>query len=97
MNGFLKHRKVLFVESVIQSVPVNSNVDSLYYQNDIESQGTVQKCIQEYKKKDVATVINNLQRLSDREDAEEVRALYGVGSYSVAGPFKRFCKDFAKI
>ena len=96
MNGFLKHRKVLFVERVIQSVPVNYNVDSLYYQNDI-SQGTVQKCIQEYKKKDVATVIKNLQRLSDREDAEEVRALYGVGSYSIAGPFKRFCKDFAKI
>ena len=40
-----------------QSVRVNSNVEVLYYQNDIESQHTVQECIQGYKKRDVATVI----------------------------------------
>ena len=54
---FLKHRKALFEESVTQSVRVNSNVEVLYYQNDIESQHTVQECIQGYKKRDVATVI----------------------------------------
>ena len=42
------------------------NVEGLYYQNDIGSQHAVQKCIQEYKERDVATVIINLQRLSDR-------------------------------
>ena len=42
---FLKHRKVLFEESVIQSVRVNSNVEGLYYQNDIESQHAVRKSI----------------------------------------------------
>ena len=56
---FLKHRKVLFEESVIQSVRINSNVEGLYYQNDIESQHAVHKCI-EYKKRDVATVIRKL-------------------------------------
>ena len=57
---------------------------------DIESQHSVKKCIQEYKKRDIATVIKNLQRLSDTEDAEEVRALYGAGNYSMSGPYKRF-------
>ena len=76
---------------MIQSVRVNSNVEGLYYQNDIGFQHAVQKCIQEYKKRDVATVIKNLQRLSDRQDVEEVRALYGSGNYSIAEPCKRFC------
>ena len=47
--------------------------------------------MQECKKRDVASVIKNLQRLSDREDAEEVRALHGAENYSHAGPYKRFC------
>ena len=86
---FLKHRKVLFEESVIRSVRVNSNVGGLYYQNDIKSLHAVQKCIKEYKKRDVAAVIKNLQRLSNRQDEEEVWALYGAGNYSIAGPYKR--------
>ena len=69
----------------MQSVHVNSNVEVLYMKM-TESQHIVQKCIQEYKQRDVATVIKNLQQLSDRQDAEEVRALYGAGSYSIAGP-----------
>ena len=47
--------------------------------------------MQEYKKRDVATVIKNIQRLSDRLDAEEVRALYSAGNCSIAGPYTRFC------
>ena len=35
-------------------------------------------------------MIKNLQRLSDRQDAEEVRALPGAGNYSIAEPYKRF-------
>ena len=42
-------------------------------------------------KRDVATVIKNLQRLSDGKDVEEVGVLYGAGNYSIAGPYKRFC------
>ena len=77
---------------MIQSVRVNSiEGEGLYYQNDTESQDAVQKCIQEHKKRDVATVTKNLQRLSDRQDAEEVRAFYGAGNYSIAGQYKSFC------
>ena len=88
---FLKPQKVVFEESLIQSVCAISIVEGLYYQNDIKSQDAVQKCMQEHKTRDVATVIKNLQRLSDKQDAKEVRALYGPGNYSIAGPYKRFC------
>ena len=70
---------------------VNSNVEGLYYQNEIESQHVVQKCIQKYKMRDFATMIKNMKGLSDREDAEKGGVLYGAGNYSIAGPYKRFC------
>ena len=60
ISWFLKHQKVFLEESMIQSVCISSNVQDLYYQNDIESQYSVQKRIQEYKKRDVATVRKNL-------------------------------------
>ena len=36
-------------------------------------------------------MIKNLQRLSDRQDTEEVRTFYGAGNYPIAGPYKRYC------
>ena len=65
----------------------NSNVEGVYYQNDIEFQHAVQKCIQEYKKRDDATVIKNLQQPSDRQHGVEIRALYGAGNYSTGEPY----------
>ena len=35
-------------------------------------------------------MIKNLQRLSDRQDTEEVKAFYGAGNYPIAGPYKSF-------
>ena len=80
----------MFIESVIQSARDGTNIQGLYYQNDVESQHAVEKCIQHYKKEDVLVVINNLQRLSDRQDAEEVRALYGAGNYRLAESYRKF-------
>lgn len=69
---------------------VNSNVEGVYYQNDIEFQHAAQKCIQENKKRDEVTGIKNLQQPSDRQDGVEVRALYGAGNYSTGEPYQRF-------
>ena len=68
---------------MIQSVCISSNVEDLYYQNDIESQYSFQKWIQEYKNRDAATVIKNLWSVSDRQDTEEVWALYSAANYSI--------------
>jgi len=78
---FIENRKEMFIGSVIDSARKDIKIDGLFYQNDVESLHHVEKCIQGYKKEDVLQVIRNLKRLSDRQDAEEVRALYGAGSY----------------
>ena len=36
------------------------------------------------------SVVQNLQRLEQRQDAEEVRALTGAGKYILAEPYQRF-------
>jgi len=65
-------------------------VRGLYYQNDIESLHSVEKCIQGFQKKDVITVIQNLKKLGDRQDLDEIRAIYGAGNYKLAVPYKGF-------
>ena len=35
-------------------------------------------------------MVQNLQRLEQRQDAEEVRALNGAGKYILAEPYQRF-------
>ena len=65
-------------------------MQGIYYQNDVEYQHAVEKCIQNYKKGDILVVIKNLERLSDRQDTEEFKALYSAGSYAVNEPYKKF-------
>ena len=82
--------KKLLVESVIESARDGTDAHGLYYQNDIEVIHAVQKCIQNSKKLDVLGVVQNLQRLEQRQDAEEVQALCGAGKYVLAKPYQRF-------
>ena len=84
------NRKTLFIETVIQSARAKADIQGLCYQNDVKSQHAVEKCIQNYKKEDILVVIKSLERLSDRQDTEEVNALYGAGSYAVNEPYKKF-------
>ena len=87
---FDNNRKTLFIETVIQSAREEADIKGLYYQNNVESQHAVKKCIQNYKKEDILVVIKNLEQLSDRQDTEGVRALYGAGSYTVNELYKKF-------
>ena len=48
---FVRNRKFLFLESVIQSKRLNSDSTGLYYQNDIESIHASGKCYQNFKRK----------------------------------------------
>ena len=89
-DWFIKKRRQLFIDSVIQSSRENTNVRGLYYTNDIESLHAVEKCIQGYQKKDVITVVQNLRKLSERQELDEIRALYGTGNYKLAVPYKGF-------
>ena len=84
------NQKTLFIETVVQSAREKADIPGFYYQNNLESQLTVKKCIQNYKKEDILVVIKNLKRLSDRQDTEEVRALHDAGSYTINEPYKKF-------
>ena len=67
---------MLFVESAIESARDSSDVHGLHYQSFIEGIHAFQKCIQNFKKLDVLSVIQNLQQSEQRQDADEVPALY---------------------
>ena len=75
------NRNKLVAESVIESARDDSGVNGMYYQNDIEGIYSVWHCIQNFKRLDVLSVVENLQRLDQRQDAEEVRVLYEAGIY----------------
>ena len=83
----------MFINSVIDSARKDINVDGLFYQNDVESLHHVEKCIQGFKKEDVLQVIRNLKGLSVRE---EVRALYGSGSYVLTRQYSKFKVESSK-
>ena len=68
----------------------SSNVNGLCYQNNIGRIHLAQKSIQNFKKLDVLGVVQNLQRLEQRQDAEKVRALYKAGKYVLAEPHQWF-------
>ena len=81
----------MFIKTITQSA--REKVDKqghFYHQNDEESHHAVKQFIQNYKKEDVIVVLKNLEQLSDRQDTEEVRALYGVESFTVDEPYKTF-------
>ena len=66
------------------------DVCGLYYQNDVESLHHVEKMNQNFEKKTVEEAIGNIQKLSDRQDSEEVRAIYGAGNYVFSTAYKQF-------
>ena len=80
-DWFCSNRKNKFITSVICSARNGTNVDGLFYQNDIESQHFVEKVHQNFEKKSVEDSITYFQRFIERQDDEEIRAVYGAGSY----------------
>ena len=78
---FKKKRSDSFVESVTQLAREGSDVCRLFCQNDIDSLHHVENMNQNFKKKTVKETIENIQKLSDWKDSEEVQATYGAGSY----------------
>ena len=89
-NWFKQKRQTLFASTVVQSAREGTDVCGLFYQNDIESQHFV------VKKLAVVDVIVSLEQMVNRQDQEEVRALYGGGSYEISKEYTRFLVDSAR-
>ena len=93
---FETKRKQPFAESVIKSAREGTSIAGLFYQNDIESMHFMEKISQCYKKASVVELINSLRAIVTRQQTEEIRALYGAGSYCLQSEFKKFLVDSAK-
>ena len=89
-NWFVARRKLLFSESVIQSARANTDIKGLFYQNDIKSLHAKQKRNQNFKTETVAAEISNIQNIIQREQNDEIRAIYGAGNYVLSPEYKKF-------
>ena len=87
---FISNRKKLFSESVIKSARVGTELNGLYYQNDVESLHAIEKRIQGFKGKDVLGVVDTVKKLMDREENDERLAVYGSGNYVMAPEYSQF-------
>ena len=87
---FLTNRKTEFLDSAIVSTRHGTNINGLYYQNDIESLHAKDKRAQNFMKKDVTAAIANLQSLIKREENDEILAVYGQGNYLLSPDYKDF-------
>ena len=93
---FMEKRKSKFIESVIMSAREGTDVSGLFYQNDIESMHFVEKLNQCFQKKSVPEVVCSFKSLMERQENEEIRAIYGAGSYVISTPYKSFQVDSAR-
>ena len=87
-NWFVTHRKKDFAESVIKSAREGTQLDGLYYQNDVESLHAIEKRIQGFKKQDVLGAVRTGEELIRQEENDEVLALYGNSNCVLAPMYK---------
>ena len=87
---FVRNRKSVFLESVIQSARLNSDSTGLYYQNDIESIHASEKRYQNFKKESIEVALSNIQKIIQREENDKMRTLYGAGNYCLSPEYQKF-------
>ena len=90
---FCKNRQSLFETGVIESARENTQINSLFYNNNVETEHFVEKKEQSFKKGDIKEVIDTMKALTERQQTHEVMALYGSGPFKLAKEFKKFQKD----
>ena len=79
-----------FVDSVIQSAREGSDVKGLYFQNDVESMHFLEKLNQDFKKESTTIAIESLSQIAERQNLEEIRAIFHGGRYVLSQQYKKF-------
>ena len=93
---FLSKRKAIFENSVIECARKNNNVHGLFYNNSIECQHYLEKKEQSFRKGTVEDVIKTFKSLVERQQDEEVRAIYRSAPYRLSDRYKKFEVDSVK-
>lgn len=78
---FLSKGRSIFFNLVIQSSRKSTDIEGLFYQNDIESMHVVEKRNQNSRKEKIDIAVSNLHALVKRGENDEIRAIYGAGGY----------------
>ena len=93
---FCEKRKPIFVQSVIETAGSGTAVHGLFYNSNIECQHFLEKSEQSCKKGSLKTVISTLQKLAERQENDEIKAIHGSGSYSLSKQYSKFKIDSVK-
>ena len=86
----------IFEQSLIESARGGTEVQRLYYNNSIEYQHFRGEMELSYKKRTVVDVISTLKKLVDRQEDNEIRAIYGSGSFHLNIQYAKFQMDSVK-
>ena len=73
---FCKKRKPIFVQSVTETARSGTAVQGFFYNNNMEYQPFREKLEQSYKKGSLETVISTLRNYVERQENDEIRAIY---------------------
>ena len=95
-DWFMSKRKKLFQEKVIEEARKGSNIHGLYFNNNIESMHFKEKTEQCHKLGSSIDVIDTLKKIVDRQQDDEVRAIYGSGPYKLSRDYLKFSVDNLK-
>ena len=87
---FVNMRKVIFQNNIIECARRNTNVHGLFYNNSIECQHYLGKKEQSFRKGTLEDVIKTFKSLVERQQDEEVEAIYRSGPYRLSDRYKMF-------
>ena len=93
---FCKKWKLIFVQSVIETARSGTVVQGLLYNNNLERQHFHEKLEQSYKNSSLETVFSTLQKLIERQENGEIKAIHRSGSYSLSKQYSKFKIDSVK-
>ena len=88
-----QNRRDVFVKSVIKSARSGTQIEGLFYQNDIESLHALENGTGKFKKQDVLEAVDTLKKLYERENNDECMAIFGSGNYVLVPAYSPFKVD----
>ena len=84
------------MQSVIETARSGTVVQGLLYNNNLERQHFHEKLEQSYKNSSLETVFSTLQKLIERQENGEIKAIHRSGSYSLSKQYSKFKIDSVK-
>ena len=108
VQGFmigLKEKEVTLLWLALVSVREGTNVTKgfyfqtkhtnkgFYFENDVESMHFLEKLCQEFRNESTEISIKNLSKIAERQDLEEVQAIFHSGRYALCQPYKKLSME----